>query len=282
MSNQRPAKKQPMSAAQRAEAKAKLEAKNARRAERKEAERVAAEAKARKARNSRIGGILAAVVVIGLVIFAIVKFTGDDRPVVAPKAVSGEAVVVGDEAAPTTITIYEDLQCPACASLEGQFGEQINAAIDAGTVKVEYKIVSFLDSASGNDYSSRAANVLFAVLETAGVDAFKSLHDTLFANQPAERTDGPEDDELIELAVAAGADEAEIKDAVEEGTYVPWVKKVATEQWSKDGHQGTPTVLVDGETIENATLGQYLTADSGADADTGDADSGDAEGEQSE
>lgn len=271
MSNQRPAKKQPMSAAQRADAKAKLDAKNQRRAERKEAEKQAALEKARKARNTRIGAILAVVVVVGLVIFAITKFTGDDRPVVAPKNIDGHAVVVGEESAPTTVTIYEDLQCPACASLEGAFGEQVNAAIEAGTVKVEYRLVSFLDNASRNEYSSRAANVLMAVLDTAGVDAFKSLHDTLYAQQPAEGTAGPENDELIDLAVAAGADADAIRAAVEDGKFVPWITKSATEQWSKDGYTSTPTVLVNGEQIDNQTLGQYLVP---AGTDEGSTDQG--------
>lgn len=155
-------------------------------------------------------------------------------------------VVVGDDAAPTTVTIYEDFQCPICAQFEAEIGEELNAGIEAGTVKVDYRMVSFLDRASGNEYSSRAMNAAAVVLDSAGVDAFKSLHDALFDNQPEEGTDGPEDDELIEAAVTAGADEASIRTAIEDKSFDQWIKN-ATDQMSVDGVNGTPTVFIDGE-----------------------------------
>ncbi|MGN0065778.1 MAG: DsbA family protein [Nocardioides sp.] len=249
MSNHRPAKKQPLSAAQRAEAQAKQAAKADRRAARKEEERLAQEAAAKKSRNRTLVAMVAGVAVVALVIWGFMKLT-DDGPVNDPKGADGFSVVVGDADAPMTVTIYEDLQCPACANLENAIGESVNEAIEAGRIKVEYRIVSFLDHASGNDYSSRAGNILLAVQHTAGTDAFKSLHDTLFANQPQEGTDGPEDDELIAKAVEAGAVEDEVRPLQENMEFKGWLA-AATDQWSKDGFNSTPTVLVDGEQLEN-------------------------------
>lgn len=249
MSNHRPAKKQPLSAAQRAEAQAKQAAKAERRAARKEEERVAQEAAAKQSRNRTALAMLAGVAVVALVIFAFMKLT-DDGPVVEPKGADGFAVVVGDADAPMTVTIYEDLQCPACANLESAIGESVNEAIEAGRIKVEYRLVSFLDKASDNDYSSRAANILLVVQHTAGADAFKSLHDTLFANQPEEGTKGPEDDELIDMAVEAGAVEDEVRPLQEDMEFKGWIAS-ATDQWSKDGFNSTPTVLVDGEQLSD-------------------------------
>ena len=205
----------------------------------------------RQERQRRIRIVVA--VVVGLVLVVAAAFliqnlrdsTGEAADAPAG-TVDDYGVVVGDDSAPTTVTIYEDFQCPICAQFEAEIGEELNAGIEAGKVKVDYRMVSFLDRASGNEYSSRAMNAAAVVLDTAGVDAFKSFHDELFANQPEEGTDGPEDDELIDAAVAAGADEASIRTAIEDKSFDQWIKN-ATDQMSVDGVNGTPTVFIDGE-----------------------------------
>jgi protein-disulfide isomerase len=132
-------------------------------------------------------------------------------------------VVVGQPDAPTTIVVYEDFQCPVCGAFEKLTSEKVRAAVEAGEVKVEYRIVSFLDRASLNDYSSRAANAALVVLDEAGVDAFWRFHDLLFAQQPDEGTAGPDDDDLVDRAVEAGADRDAVADAIEADRFGPWV-----------------------------------------------------------
>lgn len=217
----------------------------------------------RKERQRRIRTIAA--VVVGLVVVVVAAFlvqnlrdsTGEAA---TPPAgtVDDFGVVVGDAGAPTTITIYEDFQCPICGEFEAEIGEELDAGIEAGTVKVDYRMVSFLDSQSGNEYSSRAMNAAAVVLDTAGVDVFKSFRDDLFANQPEEGTDGPTDADLIETAVAAGADEAKIRTPIEDKSFDQWIKN-ATEQMSVDGVNGTPTVFIDGE-LAGETPAQYAEA----------------------
>ena len=208
-----------------------------------------------------LGGVVAAVLAvvlgIGIAVQASRDTTGEVADVVpgsneasAPDAVTDDyGVVVGDPDAPTTITIYEDLQCPICASFEGAVGERLNEAIQSGDVKVEYRMVSFLDGESENEYSSRALNALLATLDAGGVDAFKTLHDQLYAAQPAEGTAGPEDDELIADAAAAGADESAVRTPIEGKAYEQWIKN-ATDAMSQNGVTGTPTVFVDGERMD--------------------------------
>jgi protein-disulfide isomerase len=134
----------------------------------------------------------------------------------------------------------------------------VRTGVDAGKVKVEYRMVSFLDRASQNEYSSRAANAAMVVLDTAGVDAFWTFHDLLYSNQPAEGTAGPDDDQLVALAVQAGADENEVSDPIRAGQFDQWVVN-ATDQMSKNGVTGTPTVLIDGERA-GETAGDSLAA----------------------
>lgn len=212
----------------------------------------------RSERNSRLAvagavvAVLAVVLGVGFWIQASRDTTGDPAAATPSGVTDDYSVVVGDEAAPATITVYEDLQCPVCKSFEDATEDPVNAAIDAGDVMVEYRLVSFLDDASTNDYSSRALNALLVTLDTAGVDAFRELHDALFADQPAEGGPGPEDDELIEAAVAAGADEAAIRAPIEDKIYEQWITN-ATGQMQPNGVTGTPTVLIDGEQVGGST-----------------------------
>ena len=92
-----------------------------------------------------------------------------------PNGVDDYTVSVGEADAPTTITIYEDPQCPVCAQLEAEVADDVAAAVEAGEVRVEYRIVSFLDQASTNDYSSRAANALVAAYDVSGPEVFDAL-----------------------------------------------------------------------------------------------------------
>src|SRR5690242_19255907 len=103
-----------------------------------------------------IGGVVLVLAIIGgLAWFAISRDDSSGQAVGAagtPGNTVGYAVVVGSADAPKTMQFYEDPQCPICKEFESAVGEQVAAAIDAGTVKVEYHVVSFLDRASKNEY----------------------------------------------------------------------------------------------------------------------------------
>lgn len=223
------------------------------RAERSRAERaqqaLAEQAARERRRNLTVGvvvaALLAAVVTVGFLLSRGADETGRAEESV-PSGADGYSVLVGDPEAPSTITVYEDLQCPVCAQYEAVTAEQVRAAVEAGRVNVEYRMVAFLDSASTTDYSSRALNALMVVLDRTGTDAFEEYHRLLFENQPAEGTAGLSDDRLVAYAVQAGADEDEVRGPIEDQEFAQWVVN-ATDQMSRDGVNGTPTVLVDGE-----------------------------------
>ena len=82
--------------------------------------------------------------------------------------------------------------------------------------------------------------------DTAGPEVFAKYHALLFANQPAENTAGPDDDQLIAWAVEAGADEDAVRQPIEDKVYEQWIEN-ATDQMSKDGVNGTPGVFIDGQ-----------------------------------
>ena len=227
----------------------------ARIAERRAAE-AAAQAAAQRRRRTVVGAVSAAVVlVVALVVVVLVQTnrTSTDATAAAPPGTTdGYAFAVGPADAPVTVDVYEDFQCPVCAQVEATTGSTFASLVDAGTVQLRYHGMAFLDRASTTDYSTRALNAA-AVVAESGTESYRAFHDLLFANQPAEGTAGLSDDQLIEYAAQAGATGAAVESGIRDLRYGDWVA-AATEQASKDGVTGTPTVLVDGAPLDNADL----------------------------
>jgi protein-disulfide isomerase/uncharacterized membrane protein YphA (DoxX/SURF4 family) len=174
-----------------------------------------------------------------------------------PAGVSlADGVTVGKATAPVTLDLYEDPQCPVCAQFESQVGPAISGWINSGKVKVHYHVISFLDSSSTTKYSSRAANALYAAAAVSP-DAFAKYHQVLYQQQPAEGSAGLTEDKLVQLAQQSGAGAA--ADQIRAGTYADYVAR-ATDQSSKDGVTGTPTVLVNGKALQQPTLDQVTAA----------------------
>ena len=219
--------------------------------------------KERIRRWSMIGGVVAVIVIVAVVL-AVISINNDPTgrtPTAVPTSdntgggtgapgkgepVQGYSYFVGKSSAPTTITLYEDLQCPICKAFENATRDQVQAAIDAGKVRVEYRIVSFLDRSSTTNYSSRAANAAAAVYSTAGPDVFKKFHDLLYEHQPPEGSAGLPDSRLVAYAVQAGADKSKVQPLVDANTYHQWVVN-ATDQMSKNQVTGTPTIFINGK-----------------------------------
>ncbi len=219
------------------------------RAERAEAARAEQQRRERNRRVLLIGGVVAGllIVVIGSYLVQSQRTSVGRTPDTVPSGVTdGYGVVVGKASAPTTLRVYEDFQCPICDDFEKETGDTLRAAVEAGRLRVDYRMVSFLDRASTNEYSSRALNAAAVVLDTSGKDAFVKFHELLFDQQPEEGTAGPSDDRLVELAVEAGASEADVRPGIESKEFAVWVENAQAEM-SQAGVNGTPTVFVDGE-----------------------------------
>lgn len=224
------------------------------RAERAAASLIAQERRERIRRWWTIGAVAAllAIVVGGYLVQSTRDASG--RAATPPAGVTDTyGVVVGDASAPHTVTVYEDFQCPICHEFEGKTGDRLRKAVDAGRIRLDYRMVAFLDDASTTDYSTRALNAAAVVLDTSGRDVFLEFHDLLFEHQPPEGSAGLSDAQLVRYAVRAGADESAVRPGIEGMTFRQWAVN-ATSQMSKDGVNGTPTVLVDGEMQPEATL----------------------------
>ncbi len=198
-----------------------------------------------------VGAVVVAIAIIAVVLVVVSSKKDTTGEAVGasgtPSHLSGTYnVVIGKSSAPTTIKLYEDLQCPICQAFEQQVGSQIQSAIAGGQVKVDYHMVAFLDRSSSTNYSSRALNAAMAVLSTAGSDAFLKFHSIAYANQPAEGSAGVPDATLVDWAVQAGAPQSKVTPLIDGNTYHQWVVN-ATDQMSKDDVTGTPTVYINGK-----------------------------------
>ena len=209
----------------------------------------AARARAARRRRTLLGGLVAGVVVLVALVAVIVVQTQRAAPsadaAVPANVVDGTVIAVGSADAPVTVDLYEDFQCPNCKALEAESGSTLAQLVAAGTVQARYHGMAFLDTSANDSYSTRALNAAAVVLATAGPDAFQAFHDLLFANQPAEGGSGLTDEQLIEYAGQAGATGSTVQAQIHDLAYGDWVKKV-TDQASKEGVTGTPTVSVDG------------------------------------
>lgn len=211
---------------------------------------IAEQERRERTRNIAIVGAVVAVLVVvvgvGFLLNSGRDTSGQTATQVPPHLASGYGVVVGDPSAKTTITLYEDPQCPICREFESVTGAKVARAVADGKVKVDYRMVSFLDRSSQNEYSSRALNALMVVYAQGGAQAFQKFHTYLYAHQPAEGSAGPTDQQLIDAAVKLGNDRSAITPGIEGNVYHQWVVN-ATDQMSKHGVNGTPTAFIDGK-----------------------------------
>jgi protein-disulfide isomerase len=196
-------------------------------------------------RNIVVGGV--AVAVIGVIVgigIAVQSNRDQTGPVVVPSGVVGEyGVARGDANAPVTMDLYEDFQCPVCKAYEGYLGDTYTTNVDAGTLRIVYHPMAFLD-----EYSKRALETAACVLNQDGPAAYLKLHDILYANQPSEQGPWPSDAQLADLAVQAGANGSAVTQCQSADTYAGWVS-AATNAASKAHVVGTPTMFIDGEQV---------------------------------
>ncbi|MBT0769091.1 thioredoxin domain-containing protein [Kineosporia sp. J2-2] len=161
------------------------------------------------------------------------------------------SVVDGDDSAAVKVVIYEDFQCADCAAFESATRDQLADWVKDGDVQVQYRPVALLDDKSTDDYSTRALNALGAVVN-ADADAALEFQQLLLDNQPDEGGAGLTDDQLVDYAVQAGADEDIVRTAVEGRTYQDWTAQV-TQDASTADVTTTPTVLVNGTALDDVT-----------------------------
>ncbi|MCJ1672568.1 MULTISPECIES: thioredoxin domain-containing protein [Rathayibacter] len=254
--------------------------KNQRREAAREKARRLREQQKRRDRVSRFalqGGL--AIVVIAIVAVVVFAVTSSIRPAgPGPANMASDGVLVTEglvasttpaipaDGTPTPsvldtstgtvdIRVYLDYLCPYCGQFEQTNGDQIKEWVTSGAATVEIHPIAILTTRSnGTKYSERAANAAACVADRSP-DSFFDFNAALFAEQPAEGTDGLSDDQLKQAAADAGVeDTAAVNSCIDDQSFVSWVR-AATERATSGplpgtevaSVSGTPTVLVNGE-----------------------------------
>lgn len=166
----------------------------------------------------------------------------------APAAADTYGLGVGDPDAPVKVEIFEDYQCPYCKQFEEASHDKLRQAAESGEAYVVYRPMAFL-----NDYSGRALNAFGVVLDVSGGEVALAFHDLLFENQPSESGPWPSDDDLVALAVEAGAEEDQVRRGIEQLDFGQWVVN-GNDAASKRGVTGTPAVFVNGEQVGGGSM----------------------------
>lgn len=196
----------------------------------------------KRGRNLKAGGIVVAVLAVAGGVGALVaQQTGGGG------STDAKPITVGKKDAPVKLTVYEDFRCPACGQFEKEFRGTIRALEKQGKLRAEYHLVTIIDDNMGGTGSHKAANAAACAKDEG---KFRQYHDVLFRNQPGEQDDAfASAKTLLRLAGKVdGLDGPRFRECVTEGTHKGWVKKAAAD-FQKSGHQSTPTVLLDGESI---------------------------------
>jgi protein-disulfide isomerase len=255
-----------------------------RREQAREKARVEREAEKRRQRRTRIfvqGGVgivvLAIIAVVAIVIVNVntnkpggagplnmasggIVISGSSLKALPTKALkSGEAPIATDTKkleGVAHIVTYIDYQCPYCDQFETTNESQISSLVKAGEATVEIHPIAILDSSSlGNKYSTRAANAAACVANYDPND-FYAVNTALYANQPAENTNGMNDTKLLSILKKGGASSSKITSCVTSQRFSSFVTAQTTRVTGGDFNgtgpkgakfQGTPTVFVNGK-----------------------------------
>lgn len=149
---------------------------------------------------------------------------------------------IGDDGAPVTVQAFEDFSCPHCGTFALQVLPKIvSRYVEPGDVQYEHHDFPFVDP----DWSWQAASAARAVQEGQGNEAFFE-----FAKGVYQNMDSKSIDVLGKLAERVEADREAVESAARDLTYKP-VLESDKSLGKQKGVQGTPTVFVNDQKLEN-------------------------------
>ncbi len=206
-----------------------------------------------------VGLIVIALVVVGIFTLVLVKKLGNNGPVATgdqqrpPNATEANGVMVTSQGTQPaddvpTVVIYEDYQCPACAAREEAYGPALKQLVDAGEIKVERVLATFLDVRLQNDSSVRAAQAASAA---DAVGKFREYHEVIFANQPKEGVGFTEQQLRVDFPAQAGItgdDLTKFQELYDAKVFTEFVEASGA-RLIPDGVNVTPTFKVNGNEL---------------------------------
>jgi protein-disulfide isomerase len=212
-----------------------------------------------------IGGVIAAILVIAVVVGVFVTQANKSGAYSGSVPKGGTSDAKGLNAYPSvklksgapTVDIYEDFQCPICNDLEKANGTQILADAKAGKIKLVWHLMTFLeDNFKNQPASTIAANGLYCAAD-AGKAA--EYHKATFAGQRPESQEQKGDSfttadikKYGQQAGITGAALTKFNSCVGDRSYGTYVKSTM-DNAGKAGVNATPTIFMNGKEISNSS-----------------------------
>ena len=144
--------------------------------------------------------------------------------------------VRGSAAAPVTLLVYGDYECPYTRALELSVGQLRGE--DENAFRYVFRYFPLREIHPHAEIAAEAAETVFAL---GGPKAFWMMHDTLFADQYDLETPS-----LERRAIAAGVDAKPFRAALAAHRFAERVERDVRSGVS-NGLDGTPSVFIDGE-----------------------------------
>lgn len=199
-----------------------------------------------------ITSIVAALIVALAAWSATRDTTGEPIGAVPDNVSEGFGVVHGAVDAPVKVVVYADFRCPSCAQFDAMQGPAVDELVEAGTVSVEHRILTFLDTYSTTKFSTRAMNTYVSMATHADAEATDTFRRLVLLAQSSDADADLSDDDLLALVHRAGAPkevQSKVRADVKERTYEQWTVE-ANDAASKAGVHRTPYVMIDGVVVE--------------------------------
>ena len=178
--------------------------------------------------------------------------TGSVAPIVAPSATTPASLpssgrALGDPAAPVTLDVWGDFQCPNCKNFaQTVLPQLVDKYVATGKVRVVYHDFIVIDSATGGHESADAAN---AARCAADQGEFWVFQDWLWANQGPEGTGAFSNVRLLQIGAQAGLDMRTFQPCVDADTHAAAVQ--AESASASTSMPGTPTVMLNGTPLSS-------------------------------
>lgn len=251
----------------------------------REKARLLQQAEAKRARRTRLfvalGSSFAVILVVAAVAFVIWNGTkkGEEvKPEASPSAnVSADGVIsVGKGSSEGTtragaknadkprVRIYSDYACTHCNDLEKEYGNKLVNLAGKGEITLEIVPLSvlqqkFSDVASQADYYiAEKAPQYYAAFHTK---YFADVSAPIFARKKGIPSESQHKKVALDVAKKVGVPDNVLKglnSALSENRYASFLQHAA-KKFADAGHQGTPTVTINGKRLEDWTEGKLLT-----------------------
>jgi protein-disulfide isomerase len=193
-----------------------------------------------------------AIAVAVLAVAVIVLLDQGASPSAADTSGTASEKSLGAADAPVVVVEYGDFQCPYCQIFAEGAGQQLREEyVDTGQVRLVYRHLAFI-----GDESTWAAEASECANEQG---RFWEYHDKLYEEQAGENEGAFKEDNLKRFAAELGLDTEQFNQCFDARVYRDQVQADINDARQRRIN-ATPSLLVDGQYIQNGTNYQVLQA----------------------